>query len=124
VPVESAAQPSQRPRSEEVVGIEREDVVGISGADTCHSRRRRALVDLVDDAHAGKLQAFEHRHGRRIRRAVVDDDNLARDVLVLCGGDSRLQGAAVVEARDDNRDCPHGAKMPAVSETTERVNQP
>jgi hypothetical protein len=41
----------------------------------------------------GALQAFIRRDGRRIRRAVVDHDDLRRHVLVLDRGHGRLQRA-------------------------------
>ena len=104
IAVENGAQFPQGAVSDEVVGVEGKNVLGVGRADTGRSRRRRPLVDLVDNADPGCFQSFQHRQGRVIRRPVVNQDDLGRRVLPLNGGHSLHQRRAVVEARDHDGD--------------------
>jgi hypothetical protein len=64
-------------RCDEVVGVERKDVVRLGRPHAGHPRRSRAFVRLADDADPVGFQELGQGDRCVVGRAVVDDDDLA-----------------------------------------------
>ncbi len=107
VGVERVGQGGHRPRTEQVVGIERKDVGRPRGGDAGHARGGRAGVALLQDADLRCRERVEEAERCGIVGTIVDHHHLGRFLRPDHG--ERLREKPLVVVAGDHDGHPHGS---------------